>query len=253
MTAEFELKSRRQFLTIHPLLERWKLEEASGPARERFLQLIGPGWAAESIALDYGCEISGLQDATKEHYRQLMENHQNATVWWYAKASGKEPLKCTDLAQLHERLFAGVDPAAGRFRQEVVPPHSRRSELSIEEELIPALLENALGWFESDSFQQIHEIEKTALVLIRLMDLLPFAEGNGITARVFSNFYLLRSGYPPALIPSSLTSQYAVAIQNALHFDTQGIIDLIAQAVANTLAYCIGRPRQDNPLQILEH
>ncbi len=253
MTAEFELKSRRQFLAMQPLLKKWESEKASGPARERFLQLIGPGWATENIALDYGGEITGMQESMKNQYRRLMENHQDAGIWWYAKANGKEPLQSADLARLHERLFAGVDPTAGKFREEKIPSHSGQSEFSIEAELIPALLENSLGWFTSESFQQIHEIEKTALVLIRLMDLLPFAKGNGIVARVFSSYYLLRSGYPPALIPSSLTSQYAMAIQNALHYDTQGIIDLIAQAVTNALAYCVGQPRPTDPFQIMEN
>ncbi len=253
MTAEFELKSRRQFLAMQPLLEKWRLGKASGPARERFLQLIGPGWAAENIALDYAGEITGLSDSMKNQYRQLRENHLAAVGWWYEKALRLEPLTSADLAHLHQRLFAGVDPAAGKYRQEKFPSQAGQSECSIEAELIPGLLENAMGWFESESFQQIHEIEKTALVLIRLMDLLPFVKGNGIAARVFSSYYLLRSGYPPALIPSSLASQYAVAIQNALHYDTQGIIDLIAQAVTNGLADCVGQTKLANPFRIIEN
>jgi Fic family protein len=89
-------------------------------------------------------------------------------------------------------------------------------------------------------------------VLIRLLDLLPFGRGNGITARIYSNYFLLRSGYPPAVISGSLASQYAGAIQNALHYDTQGIIDLINQATMMSMAFCLGEPELVNPFRILE-
>ncbi len=82
-----------------------------------------------------------------------------------------------------------------------------------EAELVGPVIDNALGWFQSESFAQMHEVEKSALMLIKLLDVQPFDDANGRTLRLFSNFFLLKAGYPPAVIPASQASEYALALK----------------------------------------
>jgi fido (protein-threonine AMPylation protein) len=79
----------------------------------------------------------------------------------------------------------------------------------------------------------------------------PFEEGNGKTLRLFSNFFLIKSGYPPAVIPASQASQYAVAIRSSLRFDTQPIIDVIADSTDRSLRWCLGEPPPPPKLNVL--
>jgi len=108
-----------------------------------------------------------------------------------------------------------------------------------------------LEWFNSDSFHEMHEVEKTALILIKLIDIWPFEEGNGRTLRLFANFFLLKSGYPPAIIPSDKAPQYAAAIQNSFRFHTQPLIDLLTEAVLQGLRYCLAEPTGPPQLHII--
>ena len=122
-----------------------------------------------------------------------------------------------------------------------------------EAELVGPVIDNALGWFQSESFAQMHEVEKSALMLIKLLDVQPFDEANGRTLRLFSNFFLLKAGYPPAIIPASQASEYALAVQSALRFDTQPIIDVIADATDRSLRWCLGEPPAPPKLKVLSH
>ena len=108
-----------------------------------------------------------------------------------------------------------------------------------------------MEWFRAESFQQMHEIEKAALVLAKLLDIHPFEEASGKTIRLFSSFYLLKAGYPPAIIPPSQSSEYESAIQSAFHFHTQPIIDLLTEAVSRGLAYCLDEPPPPPILKVL--
>ena len=86
-----------------------------------------------------------------------------------------------------------------------------------------------------------------------MLDVQPFDEANGRTLRLFSNFFLLKAGYPPAVIPASQASEYAVAVERALRFDTQPIIDLIADATDRSLRWCLGEPPAPPKLKVLSH
>jgi len=88
-------------------------------------------------------------------------------------------------------------------------------------------------------------------VLIKFVDIWPFEEGNGRTIRLFSNFFLLKAGYPPAIIPPERSSQYAMAIQNSLRFHTQALIDLLTDSVGQGLQYCLGEAVSPPSLPVL--
>jgi len=117
--------------------------------------------------------------------------------------------------------------------------------------LVPDLVENALDWFRTESFHQMHEVEKMALMLAKLVDIHPFEEANGRTIRLVSNFYLLKAGYPPAVISASRASEYAIAIRSAMCFHTQPIIDLLTEALHQALAFCLNEPIPPPELKVL--
>jgi fido (protein-threonine AMPylation protein) len=222
-------------------------------ARARFQQLTGLDWAEHNYGLDEGCD-EALSEAATLHCSGVYkpQAHKDAVQLLLRLADEKEFLGGDDLLELHRALLSDVSPQAGQFRQQSATPLAPGHEPT-EAELVGPVIDNALGWFQSESFGQMHEVEKSALMLIKLLDVQPFDDGNGRTLRLFSNFFLLQAGYPPAIIPTSQASEYALAVQSSLRFDTQPIIDLIADAADRSLRWCLGEPPAPPKLKVLSH
>jgi Fic family protein len=62
-------------------------------------------------------------------------------------------------------------------------------------------------WLISES-QNLHPIERAIEVHIKLVNIHPFVDGNGRTARLAFNVILLQNGYPITLIPPILRAKY---------------------------------------------
>ena len=251
MAERFELRTRHQFAGLIERRDRWILIRDEPDPRSRFEQLTGPEWARQNYGLESLAETALRKDESQDSLHDLQLQHHIAAVQTLLSlANEKEFLVGDDLLELHRVLVSGVHDRAGEFRQQEATPLARGHEPT-DPELVAPVVDNALGWFQSESFAQMHEVEKSALMLIKLMDLQPFDEGNGLTLRLFSNFFLLKAGYPPAIIPASQALQYVLAIQRSLGFDTQPIIDLIADATDKSLRWCLGEPPAPPELKVL--
>jgi len=251
VAEKFELRTRHQFGGLIERRDRWVRMKDQPEARARFEQLTGPDWARQNYELDAISDATFWQTETLDPSRaSQLQCHIAAVQTLLRLADEKEFLSGDDLQELHRILLSAVHPRAGEYRQQNATPLAQGHEPT-EAELVAPVIDNALGWFQSESFAEMHEVEKSALMLIKLMDVQPFDEANGRTLRLFSNFFLLRAGYPPAVIPASQASQYAHAIQRSLHFDTQPIIDLIADAADWSLRRCLGDPPAPPKLNVL--
>ena len=248
MSERFELRTRHQFASLIQKRDRWVLVKNQPEAWARFEQLTGPDWARETYALESVTDV--CEGGNRDHARMVrMQGHVKAVQILRRLADEKDFLSGADLLELHRVLLSG-NSTAGKFRQRDATPLAQGHE-PIEPELISPIVENALGWFQSESFAQMHEVEKSALMLIKLLDVQPFDEANGSTLRLFSSFFLLKAGYPPAIIRASQAGEYALAIQSSLRFDTQPIIDLIADATDQGLRLCLGDPPAPPKLKVL--
>jgi Fic family protein len=227
MTTPFELRSRAQFGGIDQLQRQWEACQKEDAARAKYDHLTGTLWAQEN------CGLEEAVAPTLEQIRPLFqENHLETARALIAIAQTHKTPTCADLLKFHFQLMKGIHPEAGNYRLDDTPSDDNsKSAIPPEAALVPALVDNALSWFEAASFQEIHPIEKTALVLIKLLDLQPFAAGNGVTLRLFSNFYLLNAGYPPAVIAASEAGAYAESVVRAMRFETQPLVSLLVKAI----------------------
>ena len=208
MAEKFELRTRHQFAGLIERRDRWILIRDESEARARFEQLTGLEWARQSHGLEGVVGVGHLQAVTYDPPRPYdLESHIAAVQTLLRLAHEKNFLSGTDLLELHSILLSRAHPGAGMFRQQDAPPLAQGHE-PIEAELVGPVVDNALGWFQSESFAQMHEVEKSALMLIKLLDVQPFDVANGLTLRLFSNFFLLKAGYPPAIIPASQANEY---------------------------------------------
>ncbi len=251
MAEDFEFKTRRQFYSLIEKRDRWRLVQDQELPKQRFEQLLGPQWALDNCALDKNALLDPWTKGSLDHKREeQLEWHQLAARRIYQWVQTCDFLSALNLLELHHLLVTGETVGASRFREYEIESICEGHE-PMEAVLVPEVVENALEWFKAESFHQMHEVERTALMLAKLVDIHPFEEANGRTIRLISNFYLLKAGYPPAVISASRASEYATAIQGAIHFHTQPIIDLLTEAVTRSLAYCLDEPPPSPELKVL--
>ena len=251
MAEKFELRTRHQFAALMERRDRFVRIRDEPEALARFEDLAGPKWARENLGLEASSSDALWQAETLDLSRRVqLQSHIAAAQTIFRLAKQKQFLSTDDLLELHRVLCSGLHPSAGEFRQREATPLSQEHQPT-EPDLIAPLIDNALTWFQSDSFAEMHEIEKSALMLIKLLDIQPFEECNGPSLRLFSTFAMLKAGYPPAVIPAGRTNEYALAVQRSFRFDTQPIIDVIAEAADWSLRWCLGEPPAPPTLKVL--
>lgn len=104
-----------------------------------------------------------------------------------------------DILEIHKRVLGHVDPIeGGEFRRTQVyvgghiPPGP--SDLLL-------LMQHFVQWLNSEQALSMHPVKYAALAHYKLVHIHPFTDGNGRTSRLLMNTILMRSGYPPVIIP----------------------------------------------------
>ena len=252
MGNSFELKTRRLFAGIIGQRDRWIERQRSPGADVTFERLTGDLWARHNCDLDQPGEgAAPVPDSWQQEGRRQLECHVEACRWFLESAPQSAAPTPADLQQLHSRLMGQPAGLLSDFRNGPAAP-LLESHDPAEPELVPHLVDTALQWCRADSFGEMHEVEQTALVLLKLTDIQPFDRHNGKTLRLFSNFFLVRSGYPPAVIRSELAGRYSTALQQALCYQTGPLVELLTESVAFSLGYCLREPPSPPPFVVLD-
>ena len=138
-----------------------------------------------------------------------------------------------DILEIHKRVLGYVDPVeAGRFRTtqvyvgDFVPPEA--SEIS-------HLMDEFIGWLNSDLAFELHPIELAALAHYKLVTIHPFFDGNGRTSRLLMNLILMQVGFPPVIIPKEAKYKYYEALETANKGDVRPFIRFIARCTERTV------------------
>jgi Fic family protein len=103
--------------------------------------------------------------------------------------------------------------------------------------LLPRMLDNAFDWFDTESFRDLHPVERAAVVYMRLLDLSPFPSHTETTAALAASFYTERDGLPPLVIfADDLTqARYARALEAAFRMLTQPLVELFAETLTRMM------------------
>ena len=155
------------------------------------------------VVLEDGLTIGGK--SMREHLEAI--NHREAIEFLLEAVNAREPLHERFIKDLHQLVLKGVDGAnAGKYRQQNVlisgagftPPDF----LHVQEHMTLFL-----HWHEYMS-SNLHPVERAARVHADFVNIHPFVDGNGRTARLLMNLELLRAGYPIIIIPVEERSSY---------------------------------------------
>jgi hypothetical protein len=106
---------------------------------------------------------------------------------------------------------------------------------SISAEHLPLIVGNACAWFAMESFAELNPVEQAAIALLRLVELAPFEQANEGTALLGASLFTLRSQLPPIIFTREQREAYTAALHEGLRMNTQPMVELVAEAIEQTL------------------
>ena len=155
------------------------------------------------VVLEDGLTIGGK--SMREHLEAI--NHRDAYDFLEEACREQTPLSERLIKEIHQLVLKGIDNEnAGKYRQQNVlisgagfqPPDF----LHVQE-----CMASFIQWYASES-SKLHPIERAARVHADSVNIHPFIDGNGRTARLLMNLELLRAGFPLAIVPVEERSNY---------------------------------------------
>jgi Fic family protein len=162
-----------------------------------------------TLVIEKGVTITGKP--LKDHLEAL--DHYDAIRYVRELAREKTPLTESDVRNLHRLVVQRSRPdIAGSYADlaRYVRTETGRYEFPSPAE-IPALMGDFAKWLTAapDTPENAFTAHR------RLVDIHPFNDGNGRTARLLMNLILIRAGYPPVAVRPEDRPAYIRALQEA--------------------------------------
>ena len=192
-----------------------------------------------ALVLEKGITIEGK--TLREHLEAT--NHQKAIGFIRAIVKkGHQYISENDIKEIHRIILTGIeDRWAGVYRQTQVFIRGAATEPPPPQE-VPWRMGKLVEWL--GSIQGEHPVKVAADFHFRFVDIHPFIDGNGRTARLLMNLVLLGHGYPIAIIKTEERQVYMKAINDGiLTGSLASFYSVIAGAVERSLDAWIAAAR----------
>lgn len=105
--------------------------------------------------------------------------------------------------------------------------------------LIRERLESLADWIESDSGLELSPARQGALVLARLIEILPFADANGRVSRLAASHLMMRAGARPPILVGADRPRLVQCLQAAFQLSTEALVALLDEASERALDVAI--------------
>ncbi|GBE56475.1 adenosine monophosphate-protein transferase SoFic [archaeon BMS3Bbin16] len=147
--------------------------------------------------------------------------------------TGRKKITHETVQKTHEALTKGILDDAGRYRTKNVritgavktPPSFSK---------VVKLMGQLLDKVNKD---KKHPIETSAFLHHNFVEIHPFTDGNGRTARLLNNLYLMRHGYPPIILRKEDRAKYYKFLRSADTGNLTPFANFIAKAVDEALIH----------------
>ncbi len=139
------------------------------------------------------------------------------------------------IRSLHQLVVQDTDKEwAGRYRNSgvMITGTDHRPPEALE---VPRLIQELLEWVKTEK-KKLHVVELAALFHHKLVYIHPFFDGNGRTARLAMNIFLLQAGYPLVIVLKNDRKKYYRVLALADKGQHEPLVRFIAQAVERSLA-----------------
>jgi Fic family protein len=99
---------------------------------------------------------------------------------------------------------------------------------------VPGLMNELIDWTRKEK-PKLHPVELSAILHHKIVHIHPFFDGNGRTARLAMNVFLLQEGYPLVIILKNDRKKYYRVLASADRKDYVPLVRFVAQAVERSL------------------
>lgn len=182
------------------------------------------------LVLKEGITIGGK--SLREHLE--VTNHKEAIDFVYSLLR-KEVISENYVLEIHALILDRIEPqGAGFYRHERVritgsdytPPSPEK---------VPKLMAEFSASFKTEPKAPLQLVEFSAFAHFKLVDIHPFVDGNGRTGRLLMNLFLMRHGFPPAVILKSDRPRYYDSLDAAHKGNLEPFTELVARSVERSL------------------
>lgn len=182
------------------------------------------------LVLEEGVTIRGK--SLREHFEA--KNHEKAIFHLQTLVKKNYQLNENDILDLHRLVLVNIEEEiAGRYRNgrvrivgaNFIPPNPLK---------VPYLMEELIHLVNKNP-EKLNLLSLTTRLHHRLVWIHPFFDGNGRTARLVMNLWLMKCGYPPAVILKNDRKKYYEALNQANKGDYEKLTLLTGQAMERSL------------------
>ena len=152
-------------------------------------------------------------------------------------AKDKREIDHTTIQQIHEVVVRGIKVDAGKYRVHNVritgatktpPDFSKVTRMM--DDLIAFLNLNL-----QDKEKKEHPVKTAAFMHHKLVEIHPFTDGNGRVARLLTNLFLVKEGYPPIVLRKEERGKYYRFLRLADGGNLEPFANFIAKSVDESL------------------
>lgn len=149
-------------------------------------------------------------------------------------SAGETPLTRDALESIYNRLAATNTQTALRTTETLAlnPAHTPTPAL-----LVPRMLDNALDWFTTAGFNEMHAAEKAVLVYLRMLDLQPFPARHELLALLTASYFTECAGLPPLILFSDEqnAARFPAILESGFRMLTQPLVEFFAENLTRTI------------------
>jgi len=180
------------------------------------------------LVLERGLTISGKN--IREHLEA--KNHKDAMH--YLEIAVKKPLGEDAIKQIHKIILGEIwENEAGKYRKTNVhitgsthkPPHWEK---------VYSLMKDYINYITKNP-DKLTSVELAGMLHYKFVAIHPFADGNGRTARLLMNLFLMKSGFPPAMVLNSERKWYYNVLKSADAGEVNHFVDFNAKTIERRL------------------
>jgi Fic family protein len=151
-----------------------------------------------------GITIGGK--SLREHFEAI--NHRDAILFVEELVQKGQRLTEWDIRNIHQLILKNID--ADNYRK-VNVLISGATHTPPEHFMVAELMDRFISSVNDNS----HPVERAARIHVDFIGIHPFVDGNGRTSRLLMNLELMKSGYPPLVIPVEQRLRYYQALDKA--------------------------------------
>ncbi|MCX6814714.1 MAG: Fic family protein [Candidatus Aenigmarchaeota archaeon] len=182
------------------------------------------------LVIEEGITIS--RKPLREHFEAI--NHQKAFEFLEGLTKKESRITEQTIKEIHRIIQAGIDDEyAGRYRDVNVrilgavksPPRFEK---------VPEKMKEFVKRISSNP-DRLNRIELAAYIHYGLVEVHPFTDGNGRTARLLMNIFLMRHGYPVTMVLKVDRKKYYDCLKKADQGDMKRFTDFMGRNVERSL------------------